>query len=293
MIKKGIILAGGTGTRLSPLTKSVNKQLLPIHDKPMIFYPLSIMMLANIRKILMIVNPGQINNFKTLLGDGSRYGINITYKIQDKPRGLPDAFVLGKSFINNENVALILGDNFFYGQSLTQKLEKSKKHKSGATIFLKEVSTPENYGVAKISNQKIEKIIEKPKKFVSRNAITGLYFFDKNVSSYSSKLKKSSRGELEITDLIKEYKKRNKLKYELIGRGAIWSDAGKIEDLSNVTNYVKSVEKVQGIKIACLEEISLLKKWINKDKIKENIKFYGNCEYSSYLKSIINWKKKF
>ena len=288
MIKKGIILAGGTGTRLSPLTKSVNKQLLPIHDKPMIFYPLSIMMLANIRKILMIVNPGQINNFKTLLGDGSRYGININYKIQDKPRGLPDAFVLGKSFINNENVALILGDNFFYGQSLTQKLEKSKKHKSGATIFLKEVSTPENYGVAKISNQKIEKIIEKPKKFVSRNAITGLYFFDKNVSSYSSKLKKSSRGELEITDLIKEYKKRNKLKYELIGRGAIWSDAGKIEDLSNVTNYVKSVEKVQGIKIACLEEISLLKKWINKDKIKENVKFYGNCEYSSYLKSIIN-----
>ena len=288
MIKKGIILAGGTGTRLSPLTKSVNKQLLPIHDKPMIFYPLSIMMLANIRKILMIVNPGQVNNFKTLLGDGSRYGININYKIQDKPRGLPDAFNLGKSFISNENVALILGDNFFYGQSLTQKLEKSKKHKSGATIFLKEVSTPENYGVAKISNKKIEKIMEKPKKFVSRNAITGLYFFDKNVSSYSSKLKKSSRGELEITDLIKEYKKRNKLKYELIGRGAIWSDAGKIEDLSNVTNYVKSVEKVQGIKIACLEEISLLKKWINKDKIKENVKFYGNCEYSSYLKSIIN-----
>ena len=288
MIKKGIILAGGTGTRLSPLTKSVNKQLLPIHDKPMIFYPLSIMMLANIRKILMIVNPGQINNFKTLLGDGSRYGINIIYKIQDKPRGLPDAFNLGKSFINNENVALILGDNFFYGQSLTKKLEKSSKHKSGATIFLKEVSTPENYGVAKINNKKIEKIIEKPKKFISNNAITGLYFFDRNVSNYSSKLKKSSRGELEITDLIKEYKKRNKLNYELIGRGAIWSDAGKIEDLSNVTNYVKSVEKVQGIKIACLEEISLLKKWINKSKIKENIKFYGNCEYSSYLKSIIN-----
>ncbi len=288
MIKKGIILAGGTGTRLSPLTKSVNKQLLPIHDKPMIFYPLSIMMLANIRKILMIVNPGQINNFKTLLGDGSRYGINIIYKIQDKPRGLPDAFNLGKSFINNENVALILGDNFFYGQSLTQKLEKSSKHKSGATIFLKEVSTPENYGVAKINKKKIEKIVEKPKKFISNNAITGLYFFDRNVSNYSSKLKKSSRGELEITDLIKEYKKRNKLKYELIGRGAIWSDAGKIEDLSNVTNYVKSVEKVQGIKIACLEEISLLKKWINKSKIRENIKFYGNCEYSSYLKSIIN-----
>tara|TARA_B100000161_G_scaffold174745_1_gene125464 strand:+ start:164 stop:1030 length:867 start_codon:yes stop_codon:yes gene_type:complete len=288
MIKKGIILAGGTGTRLSPLTKSVNKQLLPIHDKPMIFYPLSIMMLANIRKILMIVNPGQINNFKNLLGDGSRYGININYKIQNKPRGLPDAFNIGKSFIDNENIALILGDNFFYGQSLTQKLEKSSKHKSGATIFLKEVSTPENYGVVKINKNKLEKIVEKPKKFISNKAITGLYFFDKNVSYYSSKLKKSSRGELEITDLIKEYKKRNKLKYELIGRGAIWSDAGKIEDLSNVTNYVKSVEKVQGIKIACLEEISLLKKWIDKKKVKENIKFYGNCEYSSYLKRIIN-----
>ena len=293
MIKKGIILAGGTGTRLSPLTKSVNKQLLPIHDKPMIFYPLSIMMLANIRKILMIVNPGQINNFKNLLGDGSRYGININYKIQNKPRGLPDAFNIGKSFIDNENIALILGDNFFYGQSLTQKLEKSSKHKSGATIFLKEVSNPENYGVVKINKNKLEKIVEKPKKFISNKAITGLYFFDKNVSYYSSKLKKSSRGELEITDLIKEYKKRNKLKYELIGRGAIWSDAGKIEDLSNVTNYVKSVEKVQGIKIACLEEISLLKKWIDKKKVKENIKFYGNCEYSSYLKRIINWEKKF
>ena len=288
MIKKGIILAGGSGTRLSPLTKSVNKQLLPIHDKPMIFYPLSVMMLANIKKILMIVNPGQINNFKSLLGDGSRYGVNINYKIQDKPRGLPDAFILGKTFINKENIALILGDNFFYGQSLTKKLEKSSTHKSGATIFLKEVSSPENYGVAKINKKNIEKIIEKPKKYVSSNAITGLYFFDKNVSDYASKLKNSKRGELEIADLLNEYKKRKKLKYELIGRGAIWSDAGKIEDLSNVTNYVRSVEQVQGIKIACLEEISLLKNWINRARIKENIKFYGNCEYSMYLKKLIS-----
>ena len=287
MIKKGIILAGGSGTRLSPLTKSVNKQLLPIHDKPMIFYPLSVMMLANIRNILMIVNPGQIENFKSLLGDGSRYGIEIVYKVQDKPRGLPDAFILGKTFIDKDNVALILGDNFFYGQSLTKKLEKSSTHKSGATIFLKEVSSPENYGVAKIKKKKIEKMFEKPKKYVSNKAITGLYFFDKNVSDYAKKLNKSKRGELEITDLINEYKKRKKLKYELIGRGAIWSDAGKIEDLSNVTNYVRSVEKVQAIKIACLEEISLLKNWINKSKVKENIKFYGNCEYSLYLKKII------
>jgi len=288
MIKKGIILAGGSGTRLSPLTKSVNKQLLPINDKPMIFYPLSIMMLSNIKKILMIVNPGQIDNFKNLLGDGSKYGIEISYKIQDKPRGLPDAFNLGKNFINKDNVALILGDNFFYGQSLTKKLEKSYTHKNGATIFLKEVSRPENYGVAKIKKNKIEKIIEKPKKFISNKAITGLYFFDKNVSEYTRKLKKSKRGELEITDLIKEYKKKNKLKYEFIGRGAIWSDAGKMEDLNNVSNYVRSVEKVQGLKIACLEEISLMKGWINKSKIKQNIKFYGNCEYSEYLKKIIS-----
>ena len=288
MIKKGIILAGGSGTRLSPLTKSVNKQLLPINDKPMIFYPLSIMMLSNIKKILMIVNPGQIYNFKNLLGNGSKYGIEISYKIQEKPRGLPDAFNLGKNFINKDNVALILGDNFFYGQSLTKKLEKSFSHKNGATIFLKEVSRPENYGVAKIKKNKIEKIIEKPKKFISNKAITGLYFFDKNVSEYTRKLKKSKRGELEITDLIKEYKKKNKLKYELIGRGAIWSDAGKMEDLNNVSNYVRSVEKVQGIKIACLEEISLMKGWINKNKVKQNIKFYGNCEYSEYLKKIIS-----
>ena len=287
MIKKGIILAGGFGTRLSPLTKSVNKQLLPIHDKPMIYYPLSILMLANIKDILMIVNPGQVSNFKNLLGDGSRYGINISYKIQSKPRGLPDAFNLGKEFIKKENVALILGDNFFYGQSLTNTFQKLSNHKVGATIFLKEVDKPENYGVAKIKKKKIISISEKPKKFLSNKAITGLYFFDKKVCEYTSKLKPSKRGELEITDLINEYKKKNKLKYQLIGRGAIWSDAGKIEDLSNVSNYVRSVEKVQGIKIACLEEISFLKKWIDKKIIKQNIKFYGNCEYSNYLKKII------
>jgi glucose-1-phosphate thymidylyltransferase len=286
MIKKGIILAGGSGTRLSPLTKAVNKQLLPIHDKPMIFYPLSVMMLSNIRNIMMIVNPGQIENFKNLLGDGSRFGIKITYKTQDKPRGLPDAFNLGKSFIANDNVALILGDNFFYGQSLTKKLEKTSSHKFGATIFLKEVNTPENFGVAKIKNNKIEKIVEKPKKYISKNAITGLYFFDKNVTKYASKLKPSKRGELEITDLLNQYRKNKKLNFELIGRGAIWSDAGKIEDLSNVSNYVKSIEKVQGIKIACLEEIALSKNWITKKNILKNLKFYGNNEYSNYLKNL-------
>ena len=287
MIKKGIILAGGSGTRLSPLTKSVNKQLLPIHDKPMIFYPLSVMMLANIREILLIVNPGQINNFENLLGNGSNFGIKIKYIIQDKPRGLPDAFVIGKKFINNQNVALILGDNFFYGQSLAKTLEKSSLHKKGAKIFLKEVVSPENYGVAKISRGRIIKIVEKPKNFISNQAITGLYFFDKNVVEYSENLKPSKRGEVEITDLISKYQNNKRLQYELIGRGAIWSDAGKIKDLNNVSNYVRSVEEVQGIKIACLEEIALKKNWIDKKRIIQNIKFYGNCEYSNYLKQLL------
>ena len=286
MINKGIILAGGSGTRLSPLTKAVNKQLLPIYDKPLIFYPLSILMLANIKNILIIVNPGQIDNFKSLLGDGKRFGIKIQYKIQKKPRGLADAFILGKDFIRKDNVALILGDNFFYGQSLTDKLEKSLSHNNGARIFLKNVKTPESFGVAKIINNKIEKIIEKPKNFISNYAITGLYFFDNKVVNYAKKLKPSKRGEIEITDILNIYKNNESLHYEHIGRGAIWSDAGKIEDMTNVSAFVESVEKVQSIKIACLEEIALSKKWINKKTILQNINFYGNCDYSNYLKKL-------
>ena len=286
MIKKGIILAGGSGTRLSPLTKAVNKQLLPIYDKPLIFYPLSILMLANIKNILMIVNPGQIDNFKSLLGDGKRFGIKIQYKIQKKPKGLAEAFILGKEFIKKDNVALILGDNFFYGQSLTDKLEKSLVHHDGARIFLKNVKMPQNFGVAKIINHKIKKIIEKPKKLISNYAITGLYFFDNKVVNYAKKLTPSKRGELEITDILNIYKNNNNLDYEHIGRGAVWSDAGKIEDMTNVSAFVESVEKVQSIKIACLEEIALSKKWINKKTILQNINFYGNCDYSNYLKKI-------
>ena len=286
MVKKGIILAGGSGTRLSPLTKAVNKQLLPIYDKPLVFYPLSILMLANIRDILIIVNPKQLQNFKNLLGDGKRYGIKIQYKIQNKPKGLPEAFIIGKNFIGKDNVALILGDNFFYGQSLTSKLEKSLVHKIGARIFLKKVKNPENYGVAKIKNGKIEKLAEKPKKFLSDLAITGLYFFDNNVTKYAKTLKPSKRKELEIIDLLNIYKKNIKLSYEHIGRGAIWTDAGKIDDMSNISSFVKSVEKVQDIKIACLEEISLYKRWITKKTILKNINFYGNCDYSNYLKKI-------
>ena len=286
MINKGIILAGGSGTRLSPLTKAVNKQLLPIYDKPLIFYPLSILMLANIRNILIIVNPGQIESFRSLLGDGKRFGIKIQYKIQKKPRGLADAFILGKDFIKKDNVALILGDNFFYGQSLTDKLEKSLSHNNGARIFLKNVKKPESFGVAKIINNKIERIIEKPKKFISNYAITGLYFFDNRVVIYAKKLKPSKRGEIEITDILNIYKNSESLYYEHIGRGAVWSDAGKIEDMTNVSAFVESVEKVQSIKIACLEEIALSKKWINKKTILQNINFYGNCDYSNYLKKL-------
>ena len=286
MIKKGIILAGGTGSRLSPLTKAVNKQLLPIHDKPMIFYPLSVLMLANIRNILMIVNPDQIDNFKNLLGDGSKFGIKLNYVTQDKPRGLPDAFNIGEKFIEKDNVALILGDNFFYGQSLTKKLEKSSQFQNGATIFLKDVNQPEDFGIAKIEKKKIIKIIEKPKKFISKSAITGLYFFDNKVLDYVKKLRPSKRSELEIVDLINFYLKNKNLKFELIGRGAIWSDAGQINDLNNISNYVRSIEQVQNIKIACLEEIALSKKWINKNMILKNLNFYGKTEYSNYLKNL-------
>jgi glucose-1-phosphate thymidylyltransferase len=287
MISKGIILAGGTGSRLSPLTKSVNKQLLPVYDKPLIFYPLSVLMLADIKDVLIIVNAGQINSFKKILGNGSSFGIKITYKEQKKPNGLPEAFKIGEKFIGKSNVALILGDNFFYGQSLSDLLVESKVFKEGSVIFLKSVKKPSSYGVAKIINNKITQIVEKPKKFVSDQAITGLYYFDNKVIKFTKQLKASRRGETEITDLIKIYHKNNQLTYKEIGRGAVWSDAGKIEDLTNVSNFVASVEKMQSYKIGCLEEIALNKKWITKNIIKRNIKSYGQSNYSIYLQELL------
>jgi len=287
MITKGIILAGGKGTRLSPLTKVTNKQLLPIYDKPLIFYPLSILMLAGIRKVLIIVNPDQKKNFFNVLGNGKRFGISIQYKIQKKPRGIADAFIIGKNFIGKDNVSLILGDNFFYGQSLTSKIVKAKNQTEGATIFLKKVNNPNNFGVAVIKKSDIIKIVEKPKKFISDKAITGLYFFDNKVIEIAKKISPSKRNELEITDILKFYQKNNNLKFEEIGRGAIWSDAGKIEDLNNLASFVHAIEKVQNIKIACLEEIALMQGWINKKTIIKNINFYGYCEYSQYLKNLL------
>ena len=287
MIKKGIILSGGKGTRMSPLTKAVNKQLLPIYDKPLIYYPLSVLMLAKIRDVLIVVNKGQLDQYKKILPNGKNLGIKISYIEQDKPRGLPDAFILGENFIGKNSVSLILGDNFFYGQYLTEKLKSSVKIKNGAKVFLHRVRKPERYGVAKVKNNKIISIKEKPKKFFSDYAITGLYFFDNKVVDYSRKLKPSKRGELEITDLLKKYKEKGKLSADFIGRGGAWLDTGSISDYYKTSNFVSAVENRQGFKVACLEEIALLNNWITKKNIKDAIKFYGNCEYSIYLKRLI------
>jgi len=291
MIKKGIILAGGIGTRMSPITKAVNKQLLPIHDKPLIFYPLSVLMLSGIRDILIIVNKGQLNQFKKILPNGNNLGIKISYIEQKYPRGLPDAFVLGRKFIGNDNVALILGDNFFYGQSLTKKLQECIKLKVGASVLLHPVKNPSLYGIASINKKnKITKIVEKPKKFFSNLAVTGLYFFDNKVIDYSKNLKPSKRKEIEIVDLLNKYKNKKKLSANFIGRGGAWLDTGSIEDFYNTSAFVSALENRQGLKIACLEEIAFNKKWINKKNVLEAIQFYGKCNYSQYLSTLI--KKK-
>ena len=288
MIKKGIILAGGKGTRMSPLTKAVNKQLLPIFDKPLIYYPLSILMLAKIKNILIIVNKGQLDQYKKLFPNNNNLGIKLSFIEQSTPRGLPDAFILGEKFIGKSNVAMILGDNFFYGQNLSQKLEKCTKIKNGAKVVLHKVQNPELFGVAKINkSEKIIKIKEKPKKYISNFAITGLYFFDNKVIEYAKKLKPSKRGELEIVDLLNKYRKNKKLSAEFIGRGGAWLDTGSIEDYYKTSAFVQAVENRQGLKIACLEEISFLNKWIKKKQIINQIKFYGNCNYSNYLKRVI------
>ena len=287
MIKKGIILAGGKGTRMSPLTKAVNKQLLPIHDKPLIFYPLSILMLAGIKDILIIVNKGQLPQYKKIIPDGKNFGIKIEYLEQKNPNGLPEAFILGEKFINNQNVCLILGDNFFYGQNLSKILQNCTKLKNGAKVLLHRVNNPKSFGVAKVLGKRIKIIKEKPKKFISDLAITGLYFFDKKVCNYAKKLKPSKRGELEIVDLLNFYLRNKKLSAELIGRGGAWLDTGSIEDFYKTSAFVSAIENRQGFKIACLEEIAFNNKWINKKQLKNAIMFYGNCPYSDYIKKLI------
>jgi glucose-1-phosphate thymidylyltransferase len=287
MIRKGIILAGGKGTRMSPLTKAVNKQLLPIYDKPLIFYPLSILMLSKIKDILIIVNKGQLEQYKKILPNGKNLGIKITYLEQSKPKGLPDAFVIGEKFIGTDNVVMILGDNFFYGQNLSKLLLDSIKLNEGAKVILHKVQNPELFGIAQINkNNKIIKIKEKPKKFFSDLAITGLYFFDNNVVKYSKKLKPSKRGEVEIVDLLNTYKSKNILSAHLIGRGGAWLDTGSMDDFYKTSAFVSAIENRQGLKIACLEEIALNNGWINKKSIKDSIKFYGKCDYSNYLSKL-------
>ena len=289
MIKKGIILAGGMGTRMSPLTKAVNKQLLPIYDKPLIFYPLSILMLAKIKDILIIVNKGELEQYKKVIPDGKNLGINISYIEQDSPKGLPDAFILGEKFIGKDNVSLILGDNFFYGQNLSSMLVQGSDLKRGAKVILHKVKKPELYGVAKVNNsKKIVSIKEKPTRFLSDLAITGLYFFDNDVVKYAKKLKPSKRGELEITDLLNIYRKKNILRAEYLGRGGAWLDTGSIEDFYKTSLFVSAIENRQGFKIACIEEIAYLNKWVSKKNVLDAIRFYGNCEYSNYLKKIIS-----
>ena len=287
MIKKGIILAGGLGTRMSPITKSVNKQLLPIYDKPLIYYPLSVLMLAGIKEVLIIVNRGQVSQFKKILKNGENFGIKIQYKEQKQPNGLPEAFIIGEKFIDKNGVALILGDNFFYAQSLTKTLQNATKLRNGAKVFLHPVSNPKLYGIASIKNKKIISLKEKPTSTNSNLAVTGLYFFDKNVVSISKTLKPSKRKELEIIDLLNIYRKKNRLSAEFLGRGGAWLDAGSIDDYYDTTSFVSAIQKRQGFKIACLEEIALTKKWINKNTLKESIKFYGNCDYSKYLKRLL------
>ncbi len=290
MIKKGIILAGGEGSRVGPSTKAISKQLIPLADKPIIFYSLSILMLLDIKDILIIVKKEDRLSFKKLLGDGKNFGIKISYAVQKQPRGLPEAFIIGKKFIKNNNVALILGDNFFHGQGLIEFLNNAKKKfKSGSCIFSYNVKNPSAYGVIEQKRKGI-KIVEKPLKTESKKAITGLYFFDKDVSNLSLKLKKSKRGELEIIDLIKLYLKKNKLTITDLGRGSAWLDTGTSKDILKAGNYIEIIEERQNQKIACLEEIAFKKNWIKKKLLKDRINFYGKSEYSNYLRDILNDK---
>ena len=287
MIKKGIILAGGTGSRMSPITKAVNKQLLPLYDKPLFYYPLSVLMLAKIKDILIIVNKGQIEQFKRVLPNGNNLGVKITYLEQEKPKGLPDAFIVGEKFIGNSSVALILGDNFFFGQNLTKKLIACTSLSRGAKVFLHPVKNPSLYGVATINQKKkIINIVEKPKKTKSNLAVTGLYFFDNKVVSMSKNLKPSKRKEIEIVDLLNKYKNKKQLSAEIIGRGGAWLDTGSIKDFNNTSNFVATIENRQGFKIGCIEEVALNNKWIGKNQIKKAVNFYGDCEYSRYIENI-------
>lgn len=289
MITKGIILAGGSGTRLYPLTKVISKQLMPIYDKPMIYYPLSTLMLAGIKDILVITTPRDSESFQTLLGDGSQWGINISYKVQPSPDGLAQAFIIGEEFINGEGCALILGDNIFYGHDLSKLVKIATQKDDGATVFAYYVKDPERYGIVEFDkNRKAISLEEKPEKPKSNFAVTGLYFYDKNVVEYAKSIKPSARGELEITDLNKMYLEKGNLNVETLGRGYAWLDTGTHESLLQAASFVETVQDRQGLKIACPEEIAYNLGYINKDQLKELAKPLAKNEYGQYLLAIVD-----
>jgi glucose-1-phosphate thymidylyltransferase len=289
---KGIILAGGSGTRLYPITMGVSKQLLPIYDKPMIYYPMSVLMLAGIREILIITTPEDSDAFKRLLGDGSQFGIELSYTEQPSPDGLAQAFILGESFIGKDDVCLVLGDNVFYGEGFTPKLKQAvenAKNGQGATVFGYQVKDPERFGVVEFDkSKKAISIEEKPTKPRSNYAVTGLYFYDNSVIEMAKNVKPSHRGELEITCLNEMYLKQNQLNVERLGRGFAWLDTGTHESLLEAAQFVETIEKRQGYKIACLEEISFNNNWMNKDKLKVRSELFKKNSYGTYLSNLLN-----
>jgi len=285
---KGIVLAGGTGSRLHPVTLGVSKHLLPIYDKPMIYYPLSVLMLAGIRDILLISTPQDLPQYERLLGDGSRFGVTIQYVEQAEPKGIAEAFLIGENFIANDSVCLILGDNVFYGEGLTIKLKKAVAQNEGATVFAYRVKDPERFGVVEFdANNQAISLQEKPKFPKSSFAVTGLYFYDKHVVEYAKSLSSSERGELEITDLNKVYLQKNQLNVSLLGRGSAWLDTGTHESLIEAGQFIHAIETRQGLKVACLEEIALGYGWITRSELLGIVRDLGHTTYSDYLKRLV------
>lgn len=285
---KGIVLAGGSGTRLYPCTKVITKQLLPVFDKPMIFYPLSTLMLAGIQDILIISTPRDIVFFENLFGDGSQLGLNISYKIQEKPEGIAQAFTIGEDFIGNDSVSLVLGDNIFYGMGLSGLLQEARKNEDGATVFGYYVDDPERYGVAEVNDSgKVISIEEKPENPKSNFAVTGLYFYDNQVVDIAKTLKPSARGELEITAVNNEYLKREQLSMLTLGRGFAWLDSGTHDALNEASQFIGTIEKRQGLKVACLEEIAFNNGWIDAEQVLKLAKDYGKSQYAQYLNKIV------